>query len=299
MQYPPSAVLSPTPSPAVVTKGASLAVGHNNSGSVFAAVPVAVVLVVILVLGAFRAHAWRRNRAQASDRGSGRNASSAAVRTAARGRDTVAVLIEESSEEYADVWGNTPFIFWRGEQSEDVDLSPHIEFDDDAGSDSSSSASNTPILCTVEAEVHTNPAEHTSCSTSCDNDRLLLHVEDPVNASYADLNVLSPVQDFRSSSATTIVSPSHHPANTSNDSSSTVTNSAQEIVEMIQSERLLLDSAVLQSGSSEFSLFTGSEGRRHAQEQPSNEEQLIIPLSEIHSPETLWEDWDEELSTVV
>lgn len=294
MHYPTSAVLSPTPSPTVVTEGTSLAARYNSSGSVFAAVPVAVVLVVILVLGAFRAHAWRRNRAQAGDHGSGsgRNASSAAVRTTARGRDTAAVLIEETdSEEYADVWGNT---FWEGEQSRDVDLSPQTEHE--AGSDSSSSASDTPILCTVEAEVHIDPAGHrliASCSR--DSDKLLLHVRDPV---IADLNVLSQTQDLRSSSTTTIVSPSHHPGNT-NDTSSTVANSAQEIVEMIQSEGLMLDSSVLQSGSSEFSLFTGCEGRKHAQEQPSNEEQLIISLSEIDSPQTLWEDWEEELSTVV
>ena len=298
MQYPTSAVLSPTPSPTVVTEGTSLAARYNSSGSVFAAVPVAVVLVVILVLGAFRAHAWRRNRAQAGDRGSrsGRNASSAAVRTTARGRDTAAVLIEETdSEEYADVWGNIDFTFWEGEQSRDVDLSPQTEHE--AGSDSSSSASDTPILCTVEAEVHTDPAGHRPmASCSRDSDKLLLHVRDPV---IADLNELSQMQDLRSSSTTTIVSPSHHPGNTSNDTSSTVANSAQEIVEMIQSEGLMLDSSVLQSGSSEFSLFTGCEGRKHAQEQPSNEEQLIISLSEIDSPQTLWEDWEEELSTVV
>lgn len=290
MQYPTSAVLSPTSSPAVVTEGTSLVAGYKSSGSIFVAVPVAVVLVVLVVLGAFRAHAWRRKRTQAGDRGSGRDGSSSATRTAAHGRNSTAVLIEENSEDYADVWNNIDFSFGGGEQSTNPNLSPQAEHE--GGSDSSSSStSDSPILCTVEAEIHTDPAVHRP-TPSCSRDTEL---PDSVNASYTDLNILSQLQDFPSSSTATIVSPS---ANTSNDTSSTVTNSAQEIVDMIQSEGLMLDSSVLQSGSSEFSLFTGCEGRKRVQE-PSEEEQLIIPLSEIDSPETLWEDWEQELSTIV
>ena len=91
--------------------------------------------------------------------------------------------------------------------------------------------------------------------------------------------------------------------------------SAQEIVDIIQSDRFVLDSGVLRSGSSQCSLFTGCEGR--SRPAPSQEDcskmftqntasgssgrRVTIPLNEVDTRGVAltWEDWGQELQTLL
>lgn len=262
------------------------------------------------------------------------------------------MLVEELTDINTDIWDADCNCL-----TEELDQEPH-QSSNNIPPSSASSSSGSDIgnyVCTVlvGVEVHSDPVVHQGMNDG--ENRLLVssvHRTGSANLSLAtdDEDVSTQMLDISSSN---ITSPSYYsarstsppslasqntvcsddiPSSTSNASESESSDvlSAQEIVDVVHSKGFVMDTtAVLHSGSSQFSLFTESESRGyHTDTELSSstplrgrggnavttstavggdggteqQQQMIIPLSELDGRfggAIMWEDWEQELHTML
>ena len=252
------------------------------------------------------------------------------------------MLVEELADINTDIW-DADCDYFEEELHGGLDLPMHST--NDQNSLSSSSNSNLTCVCTISAEVHSEP-QFDPQQESNDSGTLTLAerrgmagltlatcTDDDVSTQRLDIsssNITTP--SYYSARSTSVPSLSSQNTNQSSESLSSSTMSvsegdtAQEIVDVVQSDGFAVDTAAIpHSESSQFSLFDGHEGRgSHTDTELSittptrcegdksepatpdvsrpEPEQMIIPLHELDGgfgSSVMWEDWEQELHTML
>ena len=240
------------------------------------------------------------------------------------------MLVEELTDINADVWDADCDCL-----EEDAQVDPGPQQLTNSSSTSSSSDSETNVY-TISVEVHSSPLlsngeVHRRGSA---NLSLATYTDDDVSTQMLDIsssNITSPSCYSDQSTCTSIPSltsqntvhstDTYTPAISRTNVSSSGSDSndtAQEIVDVVQSEGFVVDTAILRSCSSQLSLFSDSESRGyHTDTEPTwreqgdtasaaggsqEQEQVVIPLSELdgqYGGAIMWEDWEQELHTML
>lgn len=214
-------------------------------------------------------------------------------------------------------------------------LTDEIDPDPHQSSNETSSTSNIGnYVCTVFAEVHSDPAVYQG-SRDGNNQQLASSVRRMRSANVLatdtdDEDVSTQMLDISHSNGTSLsnysarstTAPSHIGQDSPNSTCSESGNdSAQEIVNVVHSRGFVTNTAVLRSGSSQLSLFTEHESRGyHTGTEPSRytplidgsasaganrraeQQEMIIPLNELDNRfgvAVMWEDWEQEIQTVL
>lgn len=213
--------------------------------------------------------------------------------------------------------------------TDEMDPDPH-----QSSNETSSSSNIGNYVCTVFAEVHSDPVVY-QASSDGNNQQLASSVRRTNTANILatdtdDEDVSTQMLDISRSNATSLsynysvhstTAPSHISQDTPNSTSSGSHDSAQEIVDVVQSKGFVTDTAVLRSGSSQLSLFTDHQDRGcHTDPELSSytplidgsapagangraeQREMIIPLNELDNRfgvAIMWEDWEQEIQTVL
>lgn len=202
-----------------------------------------------------------------------------------------------------------------------------------SSNETSSNSNSENYMCTVFAEVHSDPAAYQGSSDDSNQQTASsvhrMRLANILATDTDDEDVSTQMLDISRSNATSLsyysvhstTAPSHISQDTPNSTSSGSGDSAQEIVDVVQSEGFVTDTAVLRSGSSQLSLFTDHEGREcHTDPELSSytplidgsapaganggaeQQEMIIPLKELDNRfgvAVMWEDWEQEIQTVL
>lgn len=233
------------------------------------------------------------------------------------------MLVEELTDINRDVWDADCDCL-----TDEINTDPPHQ----SSNETSSSSSVGNYVCTVFADVHSDPAvyqrsngggsQQPASSVHRTRSANILSTDtddEDVSTQMLDISITSPsYYSVRSTTATGLDTPY------TLGSTSSGSDSAQEIVDVVHSMGFVTDTAVLHSGSSQLSLFTDvQEGRGHhtdtelssynplvdgsvpggANGGAEQQEMIhVIPLNELENHfgvAVVWEDWEQEMHTTL